>query len=104
MNIYVGNLSYSLTEEKLKDLFGQFGTVTSAKIIIDKMTNKSKGFGFVEMATAADAHAAISELNGKEIDGRQLRVSEARSREEQGGGHRSGGSRPFRPRGGGSRY
>lgn len=105
MNIYVGNLSYSLTEDKLKDLFAQFGDVTSAKIIIDKMTNRSKGFGFVEMATSADAQAAISELNGKEIDGRQLRVSEARSREEQGGGHRSGGNRPFRPRtGGGSRY
>jgi len=103
MNIYVGNLSYSLTENKLKDLFAQYGDVTSAKIIIDKMTNKSKGFGFVEMATSADAQAAINELNGKEVEGRQLRVSEARSREEQG--PRSGGSnRPFRPRGGNSRY
>jgi len=98
MNIYVGNLSYSLTEEKLKELFGQYGEVTSAKIIIDKITGKSKGFGFVEMSTSDEAQAAISELNGKEIDGRQLRVSEARSREDQprGGG---GGSRPFRPRG-----
>ena len=91
MNIYVGNLSYSLTEEKLKELFGQYGEVTSAKIIIDKITGKSKGFGFVEMSTSDEAQAAISELNGKEIDGRQLRVSEARSREDQPRG--GGGSR-----------
>lgn len=97
MNIYVGNLSYSLTEDKLKDLFGQYGEVTSAKIIIDKITGKSKGFGFVEMATSDEAQAAISELNGKEIDGRQLRVSEARAREEQGGGG-GGPRRSFRPR------
>ena len=82
MNIYVGNISYTLTEDKLKDLFGEFGDVTSAKIIIDKMTGKSKGFAFVEMATSEGAQSAIAELNGKEIDGRQLRVSEARSRED----------------------
>ena len=95
MNIYVGNLSYSMTEEALKDLFAAYGEVTSAKIIIDKMTGKSKGFGFVEMATSDDAQTAISELNGKEIDGRQIRISEARSRDEAprrtGGGGGGGG-------------
>lgn len=96
MNIYVGNLSYSLSEDKLKDLFSQFGQVSSAKIIMDKLTGKSKGFGFVEMSTPDEAQAAIAELDGKEIDGRQLRVSEARAREDQPRG--GGGGRPFRPR------
>ena len=97
MNIYVGNLSYSMTEEKLKELFATYGEVTSAKIIIDKMTGKSKGFGFVEMATSEDASVAVNELNGKEVEGRQMRVSEARSREDapRGGGGGGGGNRRF---------
>ncbi|MGE0206757.1 MAG: RNA recognition motif domain-containing protein [Candidatus Babeliales bacterium] len=96
MNIYVGNISYTLTEDRLKSLFEQFGDVTTAKIIIDKMTGKSKGFGFVEMATSEGAQAAIAGLNGKEVDGRQLRISEARAREEQP--RRSSSSSSFRPR------
>jgi len=101
MNIYVGNLSYSLTDDKLKELFEAHGSVTSAKIIMDKMTGKSKGFGFVEMSTSEESKAAIDALNGQEIDGRQLRVSEARSREDEPRGGGGGGGRSFRPR---SRY
>ena len=81
MNIYVGNLSYQMTEEELKATFAPFGAVKSAKIVIDRETNRSKGFGFVEMEDQAAAVEAIEQLNNKEISGRSLRVNEARPRE-----------------------
>lgn len=78
--IYVGNLNYDTEEYQLSDLFGQYGTVMSAKIIFDRDTNRSKGFGFVEMEEEDAAEAAISALNNYELDGRNLRVNEARER------------------------
>lgn len=81
MNIYVGNLPYRMTDDELRDLFTPFGEVTSAKIIMDKMTDRSKGFGFVEMSDKAAAEKAIREVNGKDIGGRPLRVNEAQPRE-----------------------
>ena len=89
MNIYVGNLSYGITEEDLRALFAEFGDVSSAKLIIDRETNQSKGFGFVEMSSNDAANKAIDELNGREVSGRALRVNEARPRVERprhGGG------------------
>lgn len=81
MNIYVGNLPYRMTEDELRDLFTPFGDVSSAKIIKDKMTDRSKGFGFVEMSDKAAGEKAIRELNGKDFSGRPLRVNEAQPRE-----------------------
>lgn len=81
INIYVGNLPYRMTEDELRDLFAPFGEVTSAKIIKDKMTDRSKGFGFVEMSDKAAGEKAIGEVNGKDVDGRPLRVNEAQPRE-----------------------
>jgi RNA recognition motif-containing protein len=75
--IYVGNLNFATTEDALRDLFGQHGAVTSADIIFDRYTGRSRGFGFVEMENAAEADAAISALDGSEFDGRNLRVNEA---------------------------
>ena len=91
--LYVGNLAYSLGDEELEQLFAAHGTVQSAKVIVDRDTGRSKGFGFVEMGSDQEAQAAISALNGKEIDGRALTVNEARPREEGGGGggHGRGG-------------
>jgi RNA recognition motif-containing protein len=83
MNIYVGNLSYDMREEELKEAFEEYGTVDSAKIIIDRATNRSKGFGFVEMPDDEEAKSAISGLDGKEVLGRPLKVNEARPREER---------------------
>lgn len=80
MNIYVGNLSYKVEESELKELFEEYGEVTSVKIIADKYSGRSKGFGFIEMANEEEAKAAINELNGKEIDGRQAVVNIARPR------------------------
>ena len=79
MNIYVGNLPYSTSESALKDLFGAYGEVLTAKIIKDKMTNKSKGFGFIEMADHSSGLAAINALQGTRLDGRVLKISEARN-------------------------
>ena len=99
MNIYVSNLSFAVQDEDLRDYFSEYGEVTSAKVIIDKLTNRSKGFAFVEMSDDAAAAKAIAELNGAMVDGRPLRVSEAKPREERTnsgggfGGNRSGGSR-----------
>ena len=90
MNIYVSNLGYNVRDEELKNLFTAFGTVSSAKVIMDKFTNKSKGFGFVEMTDSAAAKKAITELNGTMADGRAISVSEARPREERGGNSRGG--------------
>jgi RNA recognition motif-containing protein len=86
VNIYVGNLAYSTTEEELKEAFEAYGQVTSVNIIKDQYSNQSKGFGFVEMADAAAAQAAISGLNGKEVRGRTLAVNEARARADKGRG------------------
>ena len=80
--LYVGNLSYKADEQSLADLFKQAGEVTSAKIIVDKMSGRSKGFGFVEMDNDAAGKAAIEALNGKEVMGRPLRVNEARPKED----------------------
>jgi RNA recognition motif-containing protein len=93
MNIYVGNLSWSMTDDDLSNLFTQFGSVTSAKILKDKMNGRSKGFGFVEMENDEEAKAAISNLNETEIQGRKLIVNESQPRPE--------GDRPKRSFGGG---
>ncbi|MFH1193830.1 MAG: RNA-binding protein [bacterium] len=82
-SLYVGNLPYSATSDQLKDFFGQAGEVASATVITDKFSGRSKGFGFVEMADAAGASKAIADLNGQEMDGRAIRVSEARPKEER---------------------
>ncbi|PKN23874.1 MAG: RNA-binding protein [Deltaproteobacteria bacterium HGW-Deltaproteobacteria-21] len=105
MNIYVGNLSYTITEDDLRQAFEAFGQVTSASIIKDKFSGQSKGFGFVEMPSKEEATAAITALNGKEMKGRNLSVNEARPRTDdrrQGGGGGGGGGR--RPGGRSSRY
>ena len=86
MNIYVGSLSYNVTEEDLKQAFEDFGEVESVKIIKDMYSGRSKGFGFVEMPAKAEAQSAINDLNGKELKGRTLNVSEARPRTENRGG------------------
>ena len=83
MQIYVGNMNYDMSEEDLKNIFTAHGEVVSTKIIIDRDTGRSKGFGFVEMSTEDEARAAIAELDGKEVSGRNLRVSEAQ-RKSQG--------------------
>jgi RNA recognition motif-containing protein len=86
MNIYVGNLSWNLKDQDLANLFAPHGEVTSAKIVNDKFTNRSKGFGFVEMANDDQAQAAIAALNGTEVDGRNIVVNESRPKQEGGGG------------------
>lgn len=98
MNIYVGNLSYDVTEEDLRQAFEAFGRVESAKIIMDMSSGRSKGFGFVEMSDNSEAQAAINGLKDKELKGRALNVNEARPRSEGGrggggGGRRGGGGR-----------
>lgn len=89
--LYVGNLSYGITEGTLTELFSQHGTVQSAQIIMDRDTGRSKGFGFVEMGSDQEAQAAIQALNGKEVEGRALTVNEARPKTEGGGGRGGGG-------------
>src|SRR6266567_2421223 len=84
--LYVGNLTYNVNESDLEALFSPFGTVQSAQIIVDRDTNRSKGFGFVEMSSAAEAQAAIQGLNARDHDGRNLTVNEAKPREARGGG------------------
>jgi RNA recognition motif-containing protein len=94
--LYVGNLSYEVTGSELEKMFQPHGTVESAQVISDRDTGRSKGFGFVEMASSQEAEAAIQALNGKESNGRALTVNEARPREERGGSRReSGGSRRY---------
>ena len=115
--LYVGNLTYNVNESDLEALFTPFGQVQSAQIIVDRDTNRSKGFGFVEMETDAQAQAAIQGLNAREHDGRNLTVNEAKPREARtggggggggyggGGGGRSGGGRGgYGGGGGGNRY
>ena len=95
--LYVGNLSYQMEEEALKEAFGEFGNVLSVRIITDRDSGRSKGFGFVEMETPEAAQACIEGMDGKELDGRNIRVSEAREQKPRSGG--GGGNR----RGGGNR-
>src|SRR4030042_5710461 len=90
--LYVGNLGYDVNDADLSQMFSQHGQVESANVIMDKMTGRSKGFGFVEMSSEQEAQAAIAALNGKEYDGRTLTVNEAKPREERPGGGRRGGS------------
>ena len=91
MNIYVGNLSFDETEDSLREAFAAHGEVTSARIISDRETGRSRGFGFVEMSNRDEAMAAIAELNGKVLNGRELRVNEARPRGDRGGSRRDSG-------------
>jgi RNA recognition motif-containing protein len=110
MNIYVGNLSWGLKDQDLANLFAPFGEVASAKIVMDKFTQRSKGFGFVEMPNDEQAQAAIAQLNGSEIEGRNLVVNESRPKEEgSGGGFKKrgfggGGGGGFKKGGGGGGY
>ena len=105
--LYVGNLAYSVRDESLQQAFGQFGTVTSAKVMMDRDTGRSKGFGFVEMGSDAEAQAAINGMNGQALEGRAIVVNEARPREDRpggfggGGGGRSGGGGGYGGGGGG---
>ena len=99
MNIYVGNLSWNLKDQDLTDLFTPYGEVASAKIVLDKFTQRSKGFGFVEMPNDDQAQAAIAQLNGSEVDGRNLVVNESRPKE--GGSGAGGGGFKKRSFGGG---
>ena len=88
--LYVGNLTYGVSDSDLQQLFEPHGTVQSAQVIMDRDTGRSKGFGFVEMGSDQEAQAAIAALNGKEVDGRSLTVNEARPKTEGGGGGRGG--------------
>ena len=99
MNIYVGNISWNLKDQDLSNLFASYGEVSSAKIVTDKFTNRSKGFGFVEMPNDEQAQAAIAALNGSDVDGRSIVVNESRPKPEGGGGGFK--KRPFGGGGGG---
>lgn len=85
LNIYVGNLDYSISSDDLRELFEEFGTVNSANVITDRDTRRSKGFGFIEMEDDDEAHEAIEELDGAEFEGRTIKVNEARPREDNRG-------------------
>ncbi|MEO8072994.1 MAG: RNA-binding protein [Acidobacteriota bacterium] len=103
--LYVGNLSFGVTSDDLQEHFAQAGTVESAKVVEDRDTGRSRGFGFVEMSSADEATAAIEQFNGQDLDGRNLVVNEARPREEGGGGNRGGrGGGRGGNRGGGGGY
>ena len=91
--LYVGNLAYSVRDDSLQQAFGEFGAVTSAKVMMDRDTGRSKGFGFVEMGSDAEAQAAINGMNGQALEGRAIVVNEARPREERPGGFGGGGGR-----------
>jgi RNA recognition motif-containing protein len=99
--LYVGNLAYSVRDDSLQQAFAQFGAVTSAKVMMDRETGRSKGFGFVEMGSDAEAQAAINGMNGQPLEGRAIVVNEARPREERPGGFRSGGGGGYGGGGGG---
>ena len=99
--LYVGNLAYSVDKSRLEEIFGEFGTVASAQVIMDRETGRSKGFGFVEMGSDQEAQVAISALNGKGFDGRNLTVNEARPQEPRSGGFGGGGGGGRRGPGGG---
>jgi cold-inducible RNA-binding protein len=91
MKLYVGNLAFQTSSEDLQQLFGQAGTVESASVVEDRETGRSRGFGFVEMATKEEGEAAIQQFNGKEVNGRSLNVNEAKPREDRGGRGGGGG-------------
>jgi len=101
MKLYVGNLSFNTSEDRLRELFEEHGEVASASMVMDRETGRPRGFGFVEMNDDAQAKAAIEALNGQNVDGRDLTVNEARPREDRGGG--GGGFRGGRGGGGGGR-
>ena len=104
MNIYVGNLARQVTDEELRQAFEAFGQVAEARIIMDKFSGESRGFGFVEMPSKEEAEKAIEEMNGKDLKGRALNVNEARPKVDRGGGGRGGGRGGFGGgRGGGGR-
>ena len=100
VKLYVGNLPFDITEEAIREMFAQSGTVVSVALIKDRATGNSKGFGFVEMSSQKEAQAAISSLNGHLVGDRQLKVNFARPREEHGSSHSGGGHRDYgrRPR------
>ena len=107
MNIYVSNLSFNTSDAELSELFSAFGEVSSAKVITDRETGRSRGFGFVEMASDDEGKAAMAGLNNKEVEGRAMSVSVAKEREERssnGGGSRGGYGNNNRNGGGGSRW
>jgi RNA recognition motif-containing protein len=107
MRLYVGNLSFNTTENDLQDTFERFGTVADVKIMMDHGSGRSRGFGFVTMSSAAEGQAAITGMEGQDLDGRSLTVNEARPREEggfKGGGNRSGGRPERRGFSGSRRY
>lgn len=99
--LYVGNLSFNTSAQDLETTFGEFGTVQSANLIEDRETGRSRGFGFVEMSSTEEANAAIASLDGKEVDGRNLKVNEAKPREDRGGFGGGGGGGRGGSRGGG---
>jgi cold-inducible RNA-binding protein len=101
MKLYVGNLSFDTTQQSLETLFGEIGTVTSTNIIEDRETGRPRGFGFVEMSSKEEGENAIAALNGKEVDGREIKVNEAKPQERNGGG--GGGRGGYGGGGGGSR-
>jgi RNA recognition motif-containing protein len=103
--LFVGNLSFNTTENDLQDTFAAFGTVTEANLMMDRVSGRPRGFGFITMSTPEEAQAAIAGLNGKSIDGRELTVNIAKPREERSGGGSGGGRREFGGGGGGrNRY
>lgn len=91
--LFIGSLAWATTDDSLRDFFATVGTVVSANVIVDRDTNRSKGFGFVEMSTDEEAKAAVEQLNGKELDGRAIVVNEARPREERPRPNNGGGNR-----------
>lgn len=104
MNIFVGNLNYSITEDDLREIFEEYGELSSVKLITDKFTGRSKGFGFVEMSDDTEANKAIEELNGADVEGRTMVVNESIEKKRdsnRGGGFRGGNSRGGDNRGGG---
>ena len=101
MKLYVGNISFNTSNQDLNDIFGEFGAVESANVVEDRETGRSRGFGFVEMSSKSEGEAAISALNGKEVDGRELKVNEAKPREDRGFGGGGGGGRGGNRGGGG---
>jgi cold-inducible RNA-binding protein len=102
--LFVGNLSFDLTENDLQDAFAAHGTVVEANLMMDRETGRPRGFGFITMSTPAEAQKAMDALNGKELSGRALTVNLARPREERSGGGGGGGRRDFRGGGGRDRY
>lgn len=101
--LFVGNLSFNLTENDLRDAFAAHGTVIEANLMMDRMTNRPRGFGFVTMSSPEEAQRAIDAMNGKDLDGRALTVNIARPREERSGGGGGGGGRGYGGGGGGGR-